>query len=205
MKRPMSHRTQAVLAVFLTGAVLAGCSPASETAGPSAAMAPASVEPTPRLSMVENVRSAAKVRGIDKAARTVILQFPDGREEAVTAGSEVRNFDRIKVGDTVQIEYSRLTNIVTQPPGGGPGAIQRSSTDRAAVGEMPRASAVTTTQVTEVVEAIDLGRRTVTLRGPQGRTRTVPVPPEVQGLETVKPGDEVVISRTEAATVTVMR
>ncbi|MBK3773701.1 hypothetical protein [Azospirillum aestuarii] len=201
----MSHRTQAVLAVFLTGAVLAGCSPASETAGPSAAMAPASVEPTPRLSMVENVRSAAKVRGIDKAARTVILQFPDGREEAVTAGSEVRNFDRIKVGDTVQIEYSRLTNIVTQPPGGGPGAIQRSSTDRAAVGEMPRASAVTTTQVTEVVEAIDLGRRTVTLRGPQGRTRTVPVPPEVQGLETVKPGDEVVISRTEAATVTVMR
>ncbi|MBK4720942.1 hypothetical protein JJL56_18945 [Azospirillum sp. YIM DDC1] len=201
----MSHRTQAVLAVFLTGAVLAGCSPASETAGPSAAMAPASVESTPRLSMVENVRSAAKVRGIDKAARTVILQFPDGREEAVTAGSEVRNFDRIKVGDTVQIEYSRLTNIVTQPPGGGPGAIQRSSTDRAAVGEMPRASAVTTTQVTEVVEAIDLGRRTVTLRGPQGRTRTVPVPPEVQGLETVKPGDEVVISRTEAATVTVMR
>lgn len=201
----MKHQTRAVLAVFLTGAVLAGCAPASETAPPSAATAPASVEPTPRLSMVENVRSAAKVRGIDKAARTVILQFPDGREEAVTAGSEVRNFDRIKVGDTVQIEYARLTNIVTQPPGGGPGAIQRSSTDRAAVGEMPRASAITTTQVTEVVEAIDLGRRTVTLRGPQGRTRTVPVPPEVQGLETVKPGDEVVISRTEAATVTVMR
>lgn len=201
----MKHQTRAVLAVFLTGAVLAGCAPASETAPPSAAMAPASVEPTPRLSMVENVRSTAKVRGIDKAARTVILQFQDGREEAVTAGSGVRNFDRIKVGDTVQIEYARLTNIVTQPPGGGPGAIQRSSTDRAAVGEMPRASAITTTQVTEVVEAIDLNRRMVTLRGPQGRTRTVPVPPDVQGLETVKPGDEVVISRTEAATVTVMR
>ncbi|OYD84166.1 hypothetical protein CHT98_11800 (plasmid) [Azospirillum brasilense] len=201
----MKHQTRAVLALILTGAVLAGCTPSSETAGPSAAMAPASIEPTPRLSMVENVRSTAKVRGIDKAARTVILQFPDGREEAVTAGSEVRNFDRIKVGDTVQIEYARLTNIVTQPPGGGPGAIQRSSTDRAAVGEMPRASAITTTQVTEVVEAVDLGRRTVTLRGPQGRTRTVPVPPEVQGLDTVKPGDEVVISRTEAATVTVMR
>ncbi|WP_247895111.1 hypothetical protein [Azospirillum brasilense] len=205
MKRPLKHQTRAVLALILTGAVLAGCTPSSETAGPSAAMAPASIEPTPRLSMVENVRSTAKVRGIDKAARTVILQFPDGREEAVTAGSEVRNFDRIKVGDTVQIEYARLTNIVTQPPGGGPGAIQRSSTDRAAVGEMPRASAITTTQVTEVVEAVDLGRRTVTLRGPQGRTRTVPVPPEVQGLDTVKPGDEVVISRTEAATVTVMR
>ncbi|QCO04816.1 hypothetical protein [Azospirillum argentinense] len=201
----MKHQTRAVLAVFLTGAVLAGCAPASETAPPSTAMAPASVEPTPRLSMVENVRSTAKVRGIDKAARTVILQFQDGREEAVTAGSGVRNFDRIKVGDTVQIEYARLTNIVTQPPGGGPGAIQRSSTDRAAVGEMPRASAITTTQVTEVVEAIDLNRRMVTLRGPQGRTRTVPVPPDVQGLETVKPGDEVVISRTEAATVTVMR
>lgn len=201
----MKQQTRAVLAVFLTGAVLAGCAPASETAPPSAVLAPASVEPTPRLSMVENVRSTATVRGVDKAARTVILQFQDGREEAVTAGSGVRNFDRIKVGDTVQIEYSRLTNIVTQPPGGGPGAIQRSSTDRAAVGEMPRASAITTTQVTEVVEAIDLNRRMVTLRGPQGRTRTVPVPPDVQGLETVKPGDEVVISRTEAATVTVMR
>ncbi|MBB3265752.1 Cu/Ag efflux protein CusF [Azospirillum sp. OGB3] len=201
----MKRRVRAILAVFLTGAALAGCAPASETAPPSAAMAPASAEPTPRLSMVENVRSTAKVRGVDKAARTVILQFQDGREEAVTAGAGVRNFDRIKVGDTVQIEYARLTNIVTQPPGGGPGAVQRSSTDRAAVGEMPRASAITTTQVTEVVEAIDLNRRTVTLRGPQGRTRTVPVPSDVQGLETVKPGDEVVISRTEAATVTVMR
>ncbi|AWJ87074.1 hypothetical protein TSH58p_27075 (plasmid) [Azospirillum sp. TSH58] len=201
----MKRRVRAILAVFLTGTALAGCAPASETAPPSTAMAPASMEPTPRLSMVENVRSTAKVRGVDKAARTVILQFQDGREEAVTAGSGVRNFDRIKVGDTVQIEYARLTNIVTQPPGGGPGAVQRSSTDRAAVGEMPRASAITTTQVTEVVEAIDLGRRMVTLRGPQGRTRTVPVPPDVQGLETVKPGDEVVISRTEAATVTVMR
>ncbi|GAA4255479.1 hypothetical protein GBZ26_28220 [Azospirillum formosense] len=201
----MKHQTRAVLAVVLTGAVLAGCAPASETAPPSAVLAPASIEPTPRLSMVENVRSTAKVRGVDEAARTVILQFQDGREEAVTAGSGVRNFNRIKVGDTVQIEYARLTNIVTQPPGGGPGAVQRSSTDRAAVGEMPRASAITTTQVTEVVEAIDLNRRMVTLRGPQGRTRTVPVPPDVQGLETVKPGDEVVISRTEAATVTVMR
>ncbi|CAO3379717.1 hypothetical protein [Azospirillum argentinense] len=201
----MKNQTRAVLAVLLTGAVLAGCAPASETAPPSAALAPASVEPTPRLSMVENVRSTAKVRGVDKAARTVILQFQDGREEAVTAGTGVRNFDRIKVGDTVQIEYARLTNIVTQPPGGGPGVTQKSSTDRAAVGEMPRASAITTTQVTEVVEAIDLDRRMVTLRGPQGRTRTVPVPPDVQGLETVKPGDEVVISRTEAATVTVMR
>ncbi|MDQ2103231.1 hypothetical protein [Azospirillum isscasi] len=201
----MQRRIRAVLAVFLTGAALAGCAPASETAGPPAAAAPAASEATPRLSMVENVRAAAKVRGIDKAARTVILQFPDGREEAVTAGNEVRNFDRIKVGDTVQTEYVRLTNIVTQPPGAGPGITERTSMDRAAVGEMPRASAVTTTQVTEVVEAIDLGRRTVTLRGPQGRTRTVPVPPEVQGLETVKRGDEVVVRRTEAAAITVTR
>lgn len=198
----MKRRVRAVLAVILAGAALAGCAPASETAGPSAAAAP---EATPRLSMMENIRSTAKVRGIDKAARTVILQFPDGREEAVTAGNEVRNFDRIKVGDTVQIEFARLTNIVTQPPGSGPGFTERSSMDRAAVGEMPRASAVNTTQVTEVVDAIDLGRRTVTLRGPQGRTRTVPVPPEVQGLETVKRGDEVVIRQTEAATISVMR
>ena len=198
----MTRKVRAVLAVFLTGAALAGCAPASETAGPSAAAAP---EATPRLSMMENIRSTAKVRGIDKAARTVILQFPDGREEAVTAGNEVRNFDRIKVGDTVQIEFARLTSIVTQPRGSGPGVTERSSMDRAAVGEMPRASAVSTTQVTEVVDAIDLGRRTVTLRGPQGLTRTVPVPPEVQGLETVKRGDEVVIRRTEAAAISVTR
>ena len=201
----MTRKVRAVLAVFLTGAALAGCAPASETAGPSAAAAPAVSEATPRLSMMENIRSTAKVRGIDKAARTVILQFPDGREEAVTAGNEVRNFDRIKVGDTVQIEFARLTSIVTQPRGSGPGVTERSSMDRAAVGEMPRASAVSTTQVTEVVDAIDLGRRTVTLRGPQGLTRTVPVPPEVQGLETVKRGDEVVIRRTEAAAISVTR
>ncbi len=159
----------------------------------------------PKISVVENLRVTATVRGIDKGARTVTLRYPNGDEETVKAGNEVRNFDQIQVGDTVNAEYDRLTNIFTRPPLSGTSATEGSTFDRANKGEKPRATAVQTTEITAVVETIDPNARSVTLRGPQGRTRTVRVPPDVGGLENVKAGDEVVVRQTEAMAISVVK
>lgn len=206
MRRSLTAILPLALPVVL---LLAACADTS-TSGTSAANADdVAFSDKPQVSLVENVRLNATVMGIDKAARTVMLRYPNGEEEAVTAGPEVRNFDQIKVGDTVLAEYSQLTNIFARPAmsgsSGTPTATQRIASDRARVGEMPRASSVQTTEIVAVVEQIDPTTRNVTLRGPQGRTRTVQVSPDVQGLEKVKAGDEVVVRRTEAIGLAVVR
>ena len=70
---------------------------------------------------------------------------------------------------------------------------------------MPAAMRVDTVQMTARVEAIDYDSREVTLRGPEGRRRTVKVDPRVERLNEVKVGDEVVVRHTEAVALSVTR
>ena len=65
-------------------------------------------------------------------------------------------------------------------------------------GEMPAGVIVDTVEVTAKVEAVDGIARTLTLRGPDGGTRTVKVDQSVKVLDEIKPGDEVVMRHTQA-------
>ena len=159
----------------------------------------------PQVTLVESVRLNAVVTAIDKPTRTVTLRHADGDEESVAVGPEARNFDQIAVGDRVHAEFDRLTNIFARPPLAGASMSEGSSITRAAPGEKPGGTTVTTTEAIAVIEGIDPARRSVTMRGPQGRTRTIQVAPDVPGLENVRIGDEVVIRHTEAIAIAVMK
>ena len=54
-----------------------------------------------------------------------------------------------------------------------------------------------TEMMTATVEAVDPATRSVTLRGPQGNSRTIQVSPEVKNLAQVKAGDKVVVKYYE--------
>ena len=49
----------------------------------------------------------ATITAIDKATRDVTLKGPQGNEMTVTAGPEVKNFEKLKVGDQVNLITSR--------------------------------------------------------------------------------------------------
>jgi hypothetical protein len=70
-------------------------------------------------------------------------------------------------------------------------------------GAKPGGVAVQTTEMTAVVDAINYKTRTVTLRGPQGKTVTLKVDDHVKRLNEVKKGDEIVVRRTEAVAIDV--
>jgi hypothetical protein len=55
-----------------------------------------------------------------------------------------------------------------------------------------------TQTLSATVEAVDVAKRLVALRAPDGRTATVEVAPEVRNLEQVQPGDKVVVRYYEA-------
>src|SRR5262249_17566127 len=49
----------------------------------------------------------AKVIAVDAAQRTVTLQSASGKTRTIEVGDQVRNFDQIKVGDTVHAKYTQ--------------------------------------------------------------------------------------------------
>jgi hypothetical protein len=62
-----------------------------------------------------------------------------------------------------------------------------------------------TKTMTATVEAIDREKRTVTLKGEQGKTKTVDVPADAPNFDRLKKGDKVKMSYQESAAVSVRR
>ena len=60
-------------------------------------------------------------------------------------------------------------------------------------------------KVTGTVEAMDLQKRQVTIKGPRGKLHSMDVGPDVRNLEQVKVGDRVVVRYAQALTLTLMK
>ena len=149
------------------------------------------------VSASDTVEKRATVTAIDRATRTVTLKG-ETDEFVLEVGPELTGFDSLKVGDVVVATYTESIaariakqgeaapgvtgSVIAEPPSGG----------KARAGREVTASLK--------VEAVDLKANTVTLSGADGDKRTVEVKdPKVQErLKTVKPGDVVVVTYTEA-------
>ena len=117
------------------------------------------------------------------------IRRPDGRVVDVKAGPEVKNVDKIKVGDKVVTEYTQALSLELKI--GTTGAAKRI--------ESP--VAVTLTVIADLV-AVTPAERAVTLRGPEGRLVDLQVRDPEQ-LRRVKQGDQVEAGYTEALAVKV--
>jgi hypothetical protein len=146
----------------------------------------------------DRATATAMVEAVDQAQRTLTLKRPDGRTVTMRVPPEARNFDQIKPGDTVRAEYLDAVAIFLRKAGAPPQASERTAVAVAPKGEMPAGVVVDTVEVTAKVEAVDGIARTLTLRGPDGGTRTVKVDQSVKVLDEIRPGDEVVMRHTQA-------
>ncbi len=143
------------------------------------------------------------VEKIDLAAREVTLKGEDGRSETVKVDPEVRNLPQVRVGDRVTVKYYRSIAIFVTPPGGLPSVSETSALQRAALGEKPSGRISNVVEATVNVEAVDLEKRTVTVRGPKGNVAVVGVGDRVKHLDRIKAGDQVVTRYVEAVAVSV--
>ena len=73
------------------------------------------------------------------------------------------------------------------------------------MGVKPRKFTVDIIEKTSTVEAIDLATRKVTLKDHEGKVQTIEVADDVQNLENVKVGDQVVYQFTEAVAVDITK
>jgi Cu/Ag efflux protein CusF len=147
--------------------------------------------------VVQSTKLTATITAIDKAKRDVTLKGPQGNEMTVTAGPQVKNFDALKVGDRVNIEYAQSLMLELKK---GAGMAVTKSEEKEAAGAAPgqQPMGVVGRKVTVVADvvAVDAATHVVTLKGPE-RTVEIRVDDPEQ-LKRVKKGDQVVATYTQA-------
>jgi Cu/Ag efflux protein CusF len=147
------------------------------------------------------IKVTATVQEIDYQKRTLTLKAADGREESFVIDAAVKNFDQIKKGDLVVATYAEaLAYDVKKDGGGSTGAAAGAAT--AKPGEKPAGVVARETTIAVTITAIDEKAPSVTFKGPAGNTRTVKVK-DVAKLKTVKVGDQVELTYTEALALSV--
>jgi hypothetical protein len=148
----------------------------------------------------------AVIESVDPATRQVLLRGPQGGMVTVAAGPEVRNFGQLKPGDQVVVTYREaLAAELAKPGSSAPPAQMVQRTSRAAPGSTPGAGAEQMIRARVKITGINRQHNTVSFIGPAKIERTVNVTdPDMQNfLKTLKVGDEVDLSYTEAIAVSV--
>ena len=155
-----------------------------------------------KVGVAETIKATATITAIDKATRDITLKGPQGNEMTLTAGPDVRNFDKLKVGDQVALQYVEALTVELKKGGGL--VVQRKE-EAAAVGAKPGAqpAGAMGRQVTAVADviAVDAARQMITLRGPQ-RTAEVRVRDPEQ-FKLIAKGDQVEVTYTQAVALAV--
>ena len=192
----MKHR------IVLTLALAAAFTPmafAQQAAPPTTAVLAASAPGKGGVAGL--VKVTATVVALDAATRTATLKGDKGKIVDVVVPPEAKNFDQIRVGDLVTVEYLRALTLELK----GKGSI-RSGSSQAASAPAPAGAVAGGTVARQVVvmanvTAVNTKENFVTLRGPKGNSVDVSVDPSQ--LKLVKVGDQVEAVYTEAMAVTV--
>lgn len=187
------------LVALATLALLAGCQSGSKQEMAAATPAPAPV--------VEEAREVvATVEAIDLAGRQVTLVSPDGERLPLVVGPEVRNLDQVAVGDQVVVRYREAIAAELKEPG-APSRVgeMTESMTTAPAGTKPGTEMSRQITNTVTIENVDPAGPTVSFTGPNGVLRMIEVQdPGMQAFaRTLKPGDEVDITYTEAMALSV--
>lgn len=157
----------------------------------------------PEMGAVSLVTMSATVAAVNQETREVTLKDTDGNEKTIKLGEEVKNLPQVAVGDQVQVAYYESVNIeVLGPQQAEPAAAEMAALETAQPGEKPSGTMARELTVVATIDAINKDNDTVTLKGPEGNTRTVKVR-NPDNLEKVAVGDRVMITLSRAIAVDV--
>jgi hypothetical protein len=160
------------------------------------------------------------VEEIEVPERLITVVGPNGNTVVGVISPDVKDIKKIKLKDKVTIDYTQDVAVAlrksVEPPDtkeeemaeseeGGMDMNAPTVAEQDWVEMTPSggASDLTTVEVTDTISAINRNKRTVTFAGTGGKTRTIYVPPTVQGFGSLEVGDMVVIEVTRASIVNI--
>ncbi|MDR3428949.1 MULTISPECIES: hypothetical protein [Silvimonas] len=140
---------------------------------------------------------------IDPATRVVSIKGEKGHVVDVTNPPEVKNFDQLKVGDKVSVEYRRSIALALKRGGNGiRSEVETTAKASAAAGEKPGGMEVRRRTLVANVLSVNHKTQTITVKGPKNRVVDVKVEDPAVFKE-IKKGDQIVAVVTDALAVSV--
>lgn len=120
------------------------------------------------VTVEESIKVTGTIAAIDTETRAVTLVSEDGKQTVITAGPEVRNFDQLKVGDAVSMQFMQALALELKK--GSTAEVSRVDEDamaRAEPGAAPAGAIGRRVRIVAEVMAVNAETQTVTLRGPK--------------------------------------
>ena len=198
------HRSVALRLAAAAIAALAAAAVWAQQPAPAQSPPAARQQPSPYL-REDLAEVTATVTSIDPVSRLVSLRAEDNRLFAVLAGEDVRNFNQIKVGDEVNVQYYQaLAAEVTQVEASDQTAAVVLG-ERAAEGQRPGGSVGSIYTAIVTIDTVDAATGTVSFTGPGGKQREVTAEREggAAFISQLKPGDRVQLTYAEALAIAV--
>jgi Cu/Ag efflux protein CusF len=145
----------------------------------------------------------AKVKKLDLKTREVTLVGEDAVETTFKASEDVKNLDKLKVGDVVSTTLDQtLTLWILQENQPAPELAVGADVHRAQKGEKPGGMMTTDLTGVATVESIAADKKSVTLKGPRGNLVKLAVR-NPDNLEGVTVGTRVGFAYSEALAISV--
>lgn len=144
------------------------------------------------------------VTSVNQKTRGMVVKGPNGKQHSFTVPESVPGLSNVKVGDTLTVDYVEAIGVSLRKATDPPVAGTTSAVTVAPTGK-PAVAGVQVKEVQGNVTAVNHTTRMLTLKGPQGNSWTVQIDPSVASFSSVKVGDQVVLSYTQALAVTVTK
>jgi hypothetical protein len=193
-----------IFTALLVVSAFYGATPASAQQAPAAPIIKEATGVAPGQALsATSVEVSATVAAIDSAKREVTLKRSDGTQTVVAVSDQVRNFNQIKVGDTVHVQYTRALALELKKGAvdHGPPTVEQEAV-RAPVGATPAGAISQKVTAIADVTAVDAKNHVVTIQGPGGNKVDLEVTDPAQ-LKNIKKGDHVQVTYVEALAVSV--
>lgn len=138
----------------------------------------------------------AEVEAIESSSREVTVKKPDGTYDVWYVPPGVKKFESLKIGDAISARYYENMVVTVKPAGAAPRNDVNAAVTRTAAG----ATVGHQRTITATVTAIDRQTPSITFTGPHDWKYSTRVE-DKDALSTVKVGDKVDITWTEATIV----
>ncbi len=153
---------------------------------------------------VDSITEKATVTAIDKEQRAVTLKAEEGSSFTVTLGPEAVNFDQIRVGDKVETTLARSIVVSIADEDAAEVDAAGAAMAGAPKGDQPGGLMVGVVRFSGTVLALDVEKRTATLRFADGSDVVLPVRPDVD-MTQYRAGQKVVFKVTGMAAIEVQK
>jgi hypothetical protein len=200
---------RSVIVAAAAGLLLAACTAAPPPPQPAATPVP--TNPPPATTSTTEEKVVATVEDIDMTSRLVTVRRPDGSRAQIYAPPDVRNLQQVRIGDEIVVTYvAQLSALKVGSAGsaaGAPTEIIDQGVMRTPEGAMPGMAVGSSLTTIVTIDSYDPATHIVTFTNPHGVQEQAEIQdPAMQARAArLQPGDQVQVTLSEAAALTVRR